>query len=241
MYGMKHKIKSVDKVILVAAGKGGVGKSTVSFLLAKQLSKKGYRVGILDADIYGPSIPTLMNIADKEPGVDGGMFIPIKSEDIQVMSIGFLIKKEQALVWRGPMLAKAINQLLFATKWEDLDYLIVDMPPGTGDIHISIIQKCEIDGAILVTIPDKISLVDVERAADLYVKTDVPILGIVENMSYIEINGDKVSVFGGDAAKSLAEKFNIKILASLPLIPDLSRKPELYNLKEFEINFADRS
>ncbi len=237
MYGIKHKIKSVDKVILVAAGKGGVGKSTVSFLLAKQLAEKGYKVGILDADIYGPSIPTLMNIAEKEPLSENNIFIPIKAEDIQVMSIGFIIKKEQALAWRGPMLAKALNQLLFGVQWGELDYLIVDMPPGTGDIHLSIIQKCEIEGAILVTIPDKLSEIDVVRAADLYVKTNVPILGVVENMSYLEMNGNKISLFGGSAASSLAEKFNIKIIASLPLVPNLSQQTELYNLKEFEINF----
>ena len=229
MYGTKHKIKSVKKVILVAAGKGGVGKSTISFVLAKQLVHKGYRIGLLDADIYGPSLPTLMNIEGALPEVENNLFNPVCKNGIYVMSIGFLIKPESSLAWRGPMLSKALNQLLFNTNWDNLDYLIVDMPPGTGDIHISIIQRCEIDGAILVTTPDKISMIDVERAADLYIKTKIPILGIVENMSYIEIAGEKIEIFGANAAKSISSKFDIKLIARLPLIPNLSEKEGLYD------------
>ncbi len=234
MFGTKHKIKSVKKLILVAAGKGGVGKSTLSVLLAKQLQAKGHKVGILDADIYGPSIPTILNVTDKPLQTENNNFIPIDAFGISIMSIGFLLEPKSALVWRGPMLSKALNQLLFSTNWKDLDYLIVDMPPGTGDVHISIIQKCEIDCAIIVTTPDKIAIADVERAIDLYRKTDVPVHGIIENMSYIISSGKKFELFGSGGADLIAANTGLRVLAKLPLIPDLANT-ESYNLKELQI------
>jgi len=233
----KKQIGLVGKVILVAAGKGGVGKSTVSCLLAKQLQAKGHKVGILDADIYGPSIPTILNIEDSHPKTENGLFIPVEADGISVMSIGFLIKKESALVWRGPMLSKALNQLLFSTNWGELDYLIVDMPPGTGDVHISIIQRCKIYGAIIVSTPDKVAIIDVERAIDLYNKMLVPVIGVVENMSYVESDGKKIMLFGDSGVDSMADKFKLNILAKLPLVPALASNAELYNSKELQIKF----
>ncbi len=235
MFGTKHKIRSVKKLIIVAAGKGGVGKSTISVLLAKQLQAKNYKVGILDADIYGPSIPTILNITKTILNTENNNFIPIDISGISVMSIGFLLEPQSALVWRGPMLSKALNQLLFSTNWKDLDYLIIDTPPGTGDIHISIIQKCDIDGAIIVTTPDRVAIVDVERAIDLYKKTNIPIYGIIENMSYINFGSEKQEIFGTGGAELIARNTGLRILAKLPLIPNLADNIDYYKLKELDI------
>lgn len=227
------------KIILVASGKGGVGKSTVSFLIAKSLQKMGRKVGILDADIYGPSIPTILGALDLAPEAIDGVFQPVEKEGIKLNSIGFLVKEESALAWRGPMLTKAIDQLLFSTNWNGCEYLIVDMPPGTGDIHISFVQKAKIFGAIIVTTPDIVAEKDVVRAIDLYKKVNLPILGLIENMSFLKNGEEKISIFSGSSAEKICARYEIKLIAKLPIIPMLSANFELYDNKEFEINFEN--
>jgi ATP-binding protein involved in chromosome partitioning len=234
---MTEPIVKIKKIYLVAAGKGGVGKSTISSLLARQLTAKGKNVGILDADIYGPSIPIIFNIENMLPETINGKFQPIIKDNIKIMSIGFLVKRESALAWRGPMISKSIHQLLFSTDWGELDYLIIDMPPGTGDIHISLVQKCKIDGVIIVSTPDKVAIGDIERAIDLYKKLNLNILGIVENMSFMEQNGVVLYPFGQGEVDSLAQKLNLTIMARLPLVPSLANDLNLYNVPKLKINF----
>ena len=179
----------------ISSCKGGVGKSTVACNIAITLANQGYKVGLLDADIYGPSVPTLLGIGDKEPKVEDGKFLPFEVFGIKAMSIGFLVNEEQAIVWRGPMLAKGLDGLINKTIWGDLDYLIVDFPPGTGDVQISMSQKLKLDGTLIITTPQLLSLKDVIRGINMFIKVDVPILGVVENMSYLEEqNGNWVGV-----------------------------------------------
>lgn len=204
---LKRKIDQVSKIILVAAGKGGVGKSTISVALAEQLAAQGARVGLADADIYGPSIPHMFGITQK-PEVAEGKIIPIISRGIKIISIAMLVNSEGAIVWRGPMASKAIFQLLSAVKWGELDYLIIDTPPGTGDIHISILENYYIDSVMIVTTPQKVAALDVNKAIDLYRKFDVPIMGVVENMS---------DVFEGNAGQDIAEAAGVRLIAKIPL------------------------
>ena len=168
----------------ISSCKGGVGKSTVACNIAITLANQGYKVGLLDADIYGPSVPTLLGIGDKEPKVEDGKFLPFEVFGIKAMSIGFLVNEEQAIVWRGPMLAKGLDGLINKTIWGDLDYLIVDFPPGTGDVQISMSQKLKLDGTLIITTPQLLSLKDVVRGINMFIKVNVPILGVVENMSW---------------------------------------------------------
>lgn len=229
-------LRLVKNIILVASGKGGVGKSTVASLIALQLSSLGNKVGLMDADISGPSIPTIFDIEDSLPGMVDDEFEPVFYSDISIMSIGFLVKKDSALAWRGPILSKSLNQLLLTTAWGFLDYLIIDTPPGTGDIHISIAQKCKNASVIIVSTPDKIALQDVGRAIDFYQKLDLKILGIVENMSFIRNDNQNIQLFGGDLSKFASSK-KLNILAKLPLIPNLSDSFENYYSNELKINF----
>ncbi|ABY72117.1 Mrp/NBP35 family ATP-binding protein [Rickettsia rickettsii] len=208
----KHFVENVKKIILVASGKGGVGKSTISALIAQQLSLANYRVGIVDADIYGPSIPHIFGI-NEVPQTKDGRIIPVLAQSIEIISIGFLVKDRSAIIWRGPMASKTIYQLLSVTKWDNLDYLIIDMPPGTGDIHLSILENYHLDGVIIVTTPQKISEIDVIRSIDLYQKLNLPILGIIENMSYMLKNNS-----GGH----LSQKYNIPLIAQIPITPQIA-------------------
>ncbi|BBJ30975.1 iron-sulfur cluster carrier protein [Rickettsia asiatica] len=208
----KHFIENVQKIILVASGKGGVGKSTISALISQQLSLENYRVGIVDADIYGPSIPHIFGI-NEVPQTIEGRIIPITTRNIQIMSIGFFVKDHSAIIWRGPMASKTIYQLLSVTKWDNLDYLIIDMPPGTGDIHLSMLENYHLDGVIIVTTPQKISEIDVIRSIDLYQKLGLPILGIIENMSYMLENNS-----GGH----LSQKYNIPLITQIPIIQEIA-------------------
>jgi len=219
----KLHIDGVGKVILVAAGKGGVGKSTISALLAHKLTEAGHRVGIIDADIYGPSIPHIFNLQGK-PELDGNKMIPLQNYGIYVNSIGFLTAPNSSVSWRGPMTSKALYQLLSLTKWDNLDYLIVDTPPGTGDIHLSLLQNYIIDQVIMVTTPQKIAEIDVSRTIDLYNKFSVPIAGIIENMSYYldPATNKKIKLFSGDSGPDLAKMHNIPMLAQIPINTELS-------------------
>lgn len=219
----KNLIEGVKKVILVAAGKGGVGKSTIAALFAQQLTLAGYKVGIADADIYGPSIPQIFGVAGKPEIVEKRM-LPLESRNIQVMSIGFLTKDDSPIAWRGPMASKAIFQLLSLTLWNGLDYLIIDMPPGTGDIHLSILENYLLHGVIIVTTPQKLAAIDVKKAIELYQKFSLPILGLIENMSYfVDANNNKATIFSGNSGEYLAAKYNIPLICQLPFIPALAQ------------------
>ncbi|WP_341757769.1 MULTISPECIES: Mrp/NBP35 family ATP-binding protein [unclassified Candidatus Tisiphia] len=220
---VKHFIDGVKKIILVASGKGGVGKSTITALIAEQLNLEGYKVGIVDADIYGPSIPQIFGISGV-PEIVYNKMTPLKSRGIEIISIGFLIKDHSAIVWRGPMASKTIYQLLSLTHWQELDYLIIDMPPGTGDIHLSILENYQLDGVIIVTTPQKMAAIDVVRSIDLYRKFNLPILGIIENMSYLvePSSGKKIQIFNGNSGENFAKEYNIPLICKIPIEPKLS-------------------
>ncbi len=220
-------IPGVAHIIAVSSGKGGVGKSTVAANLAAALQMEGARVGLLDADVYGPNIPTMLGVVDEpklhreENGHES--FIPPTAHGIKVMSMGFLIKGDQPLVWRGPMLHSVVNQFCHQVQWGELDYLIVDMPPGTGDVQLSLAQLVPVTGAVLVTTPQEVSLQDVRKAYHMFEKVRVPVLGLVENMSYFVCDGcDKRHfLFGKDGGVLLAKKFRTQSLAQLPLVPEV--------------------
>ncbi|MGX6959926.1 MAG: Mrp/NBP35 family ATP-binding protein [Rickettsia endosymbiont of Pentastiridius leporinus] len=219
----KYFVENVKKIILIASGKGGVGKSTISALIAQQLAAENYRVGIVDADIYGPSIPQIFGVNDV-PQTTDGRIIPVTAKDIQVMSIGFFVKDYSAIIWRGPMTSKTIYQLLSSTKWDNLDYLIIDMPPGTGDIHLSMLENYHLDGVIIITTPQKMSEIDVIRSIDLYQKLNLPIIGIIENMSHLvdQSTGKILNIFEGESGKYLSQKYNIPLIAQIPIMPQIA-------------------
>lgn len=210
---------TIQKIIAIASGKGGVGKSTVAINLALALKAKGAKVGLLDADIYGPSQPAMLGIGVKRPVFKDGKLLPIEAHGLQTMSIGYLIDQDAPVVWRGPMLGKALQQLYLDTLWEDLDYLIIDLPPGTGDVQLTLSQKMKIDGAIMVTTPQDVALLDVVRACEMFKKLNVPILGIVENMSVYQCShcGHQERIFGEGGGKSLAQQYETPLLGTIPL------------------------
>jgi ATP-binding protein involved in chromosome partitioning len=212
-------LPQVRNVIAVASGKGGVGKSTTTANLALALAAEGARVGILDADIYGPSQPTMMGIAGRPESVDGQTMQPLENHGVQVMSIGFIVEPDQAMIWRGPMATQALEQLLRQTNWQDIDYLLVDMPPGTGDIQLTLSQRVPITGAVIVTTPQDIALIDARRGLAMFEKVGVPILGIVENMAVYSCPncGHTEHIFGAEGGRKMAEKHNVPYLGSLPL------------------------
>jgi ATP-binding protein involved in chromosome partitioning len=212
-------LPGVKNIVAVASGKGGVGKSTTAVNLALALAAEGARVGLLDADIYGPSIPMMMGIDGKPDSVDGQTMEPLENYGVQVMSIGFLVEPDQAMIWRGPMATQALEQLLRQTNWKDLDYLVVDMPPGTGDIQLTLAQKVPMTGAVVVTTPQDIALLDAKKGIKMFEKVGVPILGIVENMAvHVCSNcGHMEHIFGADGGKKMAADYNIDYLGALPL------------------------
>ena len=215
-------LAGVKNVVAVASGKGGVGKSTTTVNLALALAAEGARVGILDADIYGPSQPTMLGLAgpDHRPeSEDGKTMKPLAAHGVQVMSIGFMVEPDQAMIWRGPMATQALDQLLRQTNWADLDYLLVDMPPGTGDIALTLSQRVPLTGAVIVTTPQDIALIDARKGLKMFEKVGVPILGIVENMAvYCCPNcGHTEHVFGADGGRRMAEQYGVEHLGSLPL------------------------
>jgi len=212
-------LPNVKNIIAVASGKGGVGKSTTAVNLALALAAEGASVGLLDADIYGPSQPMMMGIEGRPESVDGKNMEPMENYGIQVMSIGFLVAQDEAMIWRGPMATQALEQLLRQTNWKDLDYLIVDMPPGTGDIQLTLSQRVPMTGAVIVTTPQDIALLDAKKGIKMFEKVGVPILGIVENMAvHICSNcGHSEHIFGEDGGKKMAADYAMDYLGALPL------------------------
>ena len=210
---------NVKNIIAVASGKGGVGKSTTAANLALALAAEGARVGVLDADIYGPSQPMMLGISRRPESEDGQTMEPLENHGIQVMSIGFLVNQDEAMIWRGPMATQALEQLLRQTNWDDLDYLIVDMPPGTGDIQLTLSQRVPMTGAVIVTTPQDIALIDARKAVTMFEKVGVPILGVVENMAVHVCShcGHAEHIFGEGGGKRYAQEKGIDYLGALPL------------------------
>jgi ATP-binding protein involved in chromosome partitioning len=214
------KVKQVKNIIAVASGKGGVGKSTTAVNLALGLAYEGAKVGLLDADIYGPSQPRMLGLAGERPTTqDGKTLIPPVAFGIKMMSIGLLIDEEQPMVWRGPMVTQALNQLLLDCDWGELDYLIVDMPPGTGDIQLTLTQRVPVSGAVIVTTPQDIALLDARKGLKMFQKVDVPVLGVIENMSTHVCShcGHEEHIFGSGGGKRMADQYGVELLAELPL------------------------
>jgi len=216
-------LPNVKNIIAVASGKGGVGKSTTSVNLALALAAEGASVGLLDADIYGPSQPQMLGISGRPESLDGKSMEPMEAHGIQAMSIGFLIDTDTPMVWRGPMVTGALEQLLRDTKWRDLDYLVIDLPPGTGDIQLTLSQKIPVTGAIIVTTPQDIALLDARKGLKMFEKVSIPILGIVENMStHICSNcGHEEHIFGAGGGELMAKDYNVDLLGALPLDIDI--------------------
>jgi ATP-binding protein involved in chromosome partitioning len=212
-------IDNVKNIIAVASGKGGVGKSTTAVNLALALSAEGARVGILDADIYGPSQPRMLGISGKPESKDGNTLEPMMSYNLQAMSIGFLIDEETPMIWRGPMVTQALEQLLNDTNWDELDYLVIDLPPGTGDTQLTLAQKVPVSGAIVVTTPQDIALLDARKGFKMFEKVEVPILGIVENMSIHICSkcGHEEHIFGEGGGERMADEYGVNFLGALPL------------------------
>ena len=217
--GQLHALPNVRNIIAVASGKGGVGKSTTSVNLALSLLNEGAKVGILDADIYGPSLPTMLNSHEKPVSVDGKSMEPVLTQGLQTNSIGYLIADRDAAIWRAPMAVSALAQMLKETNWKDLDYLIVDMPPGTGDIQLTLAQQVPVAGSVIVTTPQDIALLDARKGITMFEKVGIPILGIVENMSYHICSncGHEEAIFGTDGGKALAEDEGRTLLGRMPL------------------------
>ncbi|MDX1512646.1 MAG: iron-sulfur cluster carrier protein ApbC [Gammaproteobacteria bacterium] len=216
--GVEH-LKEVRNVIAVASGKGGVGKSTVAVNLALALATEGGRIGILDADIYGPSQPRMLGVSGQPDSKDGKSLEPMVSYGVQAMSIGFLIEEETPMIWRGPMVTQALEQLLKDTNWRDLDYLIIDLPPGTGDIQLTLAQKIPVSGAVIVTTPQDIALLDARKGLKMFEKVQVPVLGVIENMSTHVCSqcGHEEHIFGAGGGARMAEQHGVDLLGELPL------------------------
>lgn len=218
-----QKIPGVDRIIAVASGKGGVGKSTVSANLACALAAQGRRVGLLDADVYGPSQPRMLGVSGRPASPDGKTILPLRNHGVTMMSIGLMTNDDQAVVWRGPMLMGALQQMMMQVQWGALDVLIVDLPPGTGDVQMTLAQKAHVDGAIVVSTPQDVALIDARRGIDMFNKLHVPILGMIENMStHICSNcGHEEHVFGHGGVAAEAAKLNVPLLAEIPLHLDV--------------------
>ena len=230
LQGLSKKIPGIKNIIAIASGKGGVGKSTITANLAISLSKMGFKVGILDADVYGPSMPIMFNVAREKPlsiTVNGrSKMKPIENYGVKMLSLGFFTDANQAVIWRGAMASKALNQMIFDAHWGELDFMLIDLPPGTGDIHLSIVQAIPITGAVIVSTPQNIALADAKRGVTMFKQDNikVPVLGIVENMSYFtpsELPNNKYYIFGQDGAKNLAEDIDTAFLGEIPLVQSI--------------------
>ncbi|EMQ95295.1 Septum site-determining protein MinD [Xanthomarina gelatinilytica] len=224
------QIPGIQNIIAVASGKGGVGKSTVTANLAVTLSKMGFKVGVLDADIYGPSVPMMFQVENEKPlavNIEGkSKMKPVENYGVKILSIGFFTQPNQAVVWRGPMAAKALNQMIFDAHWGELDFMLIDLPPGTGDIHLSIMQSLPITGAVVVSTPQNVALADAKKGVAMFQQEsiNVPVLGIIENMAYFtpeELPENKYYIFGREGAKHLAEDLNVPFLGDIPLVQSI--------------------
>jgi ATP-binding protein involved in chromosome partitioning len=223
-------IPGIQNIVAIASGKGGVGKSTVTANLAVTLAKMGFKVGILDADIYGPSIPIMFDVENERPlavNVEGkSKMKPVENYGVKILSIGFFTQPNQAVVWRGPMASKALNQMIFDAHWGELDFMLIDLPPGTGDIHLSIMQSLPITGAVVVSTPQNVALADAKKGVAMFQQEsiNVPVLGIVENMAYFtpdELPDNKYYIFGKEGAKNLAEDLQVPFLGEIPLVQSI--------------------
>ncbi len=223
-------LPQVKNIVAIASGKGGVGKSTVASNLAVALALQGAKVGLVDADIYGPSMPIMFDVVNERPGLkkvgEQSLLIPVESYGVKLLSIGFFTDTSQAIVWRGPMASKALNQLFRDADWGELDYLLIDLPPGTGDIHLSLVQLAPLTGVIVVSTPQAVALADAQKGVAMFQmpQFNVPILGIVENMAYFtpaELPDNKYYIFGKDGAKNLAEKLQVPLLGEIPLVQSI--------------------
>jgi len=221
--GGPQKVSGVDRIIAVGSGKGGVGKSTVSSNLAVALARQGRRVGLLDADIYGPSQPRMMGVTKRPASPDGKIIEPLQAHGVTMMSIGLMLKEDEAVIWRGPMIMGALQQLLTQVAWGKLDVLIIDLPPGTGDIQLSLAQRTQLTGALVVSTPQDVALLDARKALDMFVKLKVPVLGLIENMStYICPNcGHEAHIFGHGGVAAEAAKLDLPFLGEIPLSLDV--------------------
>jgi ATP-binding protein involved in chromosome partitioning len=224
------KIEGIKNIIAVASGKGGVGKSTITANLAITLANMGFKVGVLDADVYGPSMPMMFDVENERPlsvTVDGrSKMKPIENYGVQLLSLGFFTQPNQAVIWRGPMAAKALNQMIFDAAWGELDFMLLDLPPGTGDIHLSIVQSLPITGAVIVSTPQNIALADAKKGVAMFEQENiqVPVLGLIENMSYFtpkELPDNKYYIFGKDGVKNLANDTNTSFLGEIPLVQSI--------------------
>ncbi|MDP5097262.1 MAG: Mrp/NBP35 family ATP-binding protein, partial [Flavobacterium sp.] len=224
------QIPGISNIIAVASGKGGVGKSTITANLAVSLAKMGFKVGVLDADIYGPSMPIMFDVENSKPisvEVNGkSKMQPVSSYGVEILSIGFFTKPDQAVIWRGPMAAKALNQMIFDANWGELDFMLIDLPPGTGDIHLSIMQSLPITGAVVVSTPQAVALADAKKGVSMFMSEsiNVPVLGIIENMAYFtpgELPENKYYIFGKEGAKNLAEDLQVPLLGEVPLVQSI--------------------
>ena len=224
------KIAGIKNIIAVASGKGGVGKSTITANLATTLAKMGFKVGVLDADVYGPSMPIMFDVAGERPlsvTVDGrSKMKPVENHGVKLLSLGFFTQPNQAVIWRGPMASKALNQMIFDAAWGELDFMLLDLPPGTGDIHLSIVQSLPITGAVIVSTPQNIALADAKKGVAMFEQKNiqVPVLGLIENMSYFtpaELPENKYYIFGQDGVKNLAEDMKTSFLGEVPLVQSI--------------------
>jgi ATP-binding protein involved in chromosome partitioning len=240
-------LPQVKNIIAIASGKGGVGKSTVSSNLAVALAKKGAKVGLIDADIYGPSIPLMFDVLNEKPlarMVDGKqMIIPVESYGIRLLSIGFFADTSQAIVWRGPMASRALTQLFADADWGELDYLLIDLPPGTGDIHLTLVSNIPLTGAVIVTTPQAVALSDAEKAVAMFriPNINVPVLGLIENMSYFtpeELPENRYYLFGRDGGKNMAERLGIPLLGQIPLVQSIREAGDSGHPAGLQINTA---
>lgn len=226
---LRKKPEGVKFLIAVASAKGGVGKSIISVNLAISLHKKGYRTGILDTDVFGPSIPIMLGIQEKPVSPDGKHILPVSAHGIKAMSIGFFLNPDTPVIWRGPMVMKLMDQFFNEILWEDLDFLVLDLPPGTGDVQLSMVQMLEIDGVIMVTTPQSVALADVRRGIEMFKNLNVNVLGIVENMAYLICPhcGREIDVFPGEEIKKIERDYKIPVIAVIPVEPSVSKYTDM--------------
>ena len=247
-------LPGIQNIIAIASGKGGVGKSTVTANLAVTLAKMGFKVGLLDADIYGPSMPIMFDVTHEKPlavNIDGkSKMKPVENYGVKLLSIGFFTEPSQAVIWRGPMAAKALNQMIFDAHWGELDFLLIDLPPGTGDIHLSIMQAMPVTGAVVVSTPQEVALADARKGVAMFQQEsiNVPVLGIIENMAYFtpeELPDNKYYIFGKEGAKNLAEDLNVSFLGEVPLVQsireagDVGRPAAMQTASPIETSFEE--